>query len=128
VTKYYDKIIECSSSAPFDGYARKQVDAIVIEADNEIALLERERNMYRKLFNDAIVCVDKVFQPSAQPATLLPDFLLAGEDKFQGVIKLATAYKEAIQILEAIENTCRGYARELAKNYRHHIGNYHAGE
>lgn len=44
-------------------------------------------------FRHAIACVDAVFQEiPGQPPPLLPEFLLLGDDKFEGVKKLASEY------------------------------------
>lgn len=88
--------------------------------EERILSLERERNIYRGHFNHAIVCVDKVFQASAQPDTILPDFLEAGECKFEGVIKLAERYKQLLgqnaRLREALEEIASMNGERSAMN------------
>ena len=83
---------------------------IIRELANDLAI-------YRGLFHKALEQVDKVFQVcSENDKPLLLDFLLCGDDKFEGFVKLAEAYIKHTRTLETIENSCSGYARELAAN------------
>lgn len=64
-------------------------------AQTHIKELEYRLANLQKAFGHAIGCVDRVFQQdNTQPLPILPDFLKLGEDKFEGVVKLALAYKE----------------------------------
>lgn len=61
----------------------------------EIAQLKTECEnlaLYKKLHEHAIRCVDDVFQEYSGHVPILPGFLMAGDDKFEGVIKLANEY------------------------------------
>lgn len=54
---------------------------------------ERERDMYRKLFDAALSHVDRVFQVNSKESPpILPDFCDIGEDKFAAVERLARDY------------------------------------
>jgi DNA repair exonuclease SbcCD ATPase subunit len=65
---------------------------------------------YKTLFNHALDCVDRVFQVDGdKPPPLLPDFLGLGCNKFEGVIKLAEAYRE----LQAERDRLRERVKEL---------------
>lgn len=83
----------------------------------EVAELERERDMYRELHRHSLNCVDRVFQAdSTKSAPLLPDFLQYGDDKFEGVIKLAEAYladKSRLDWLESQQHNWLGVYGEF---------------
>lgn len=57
-----------------------------------VSVVTAELEMYKKLYRKALDCVDEVFQETFETKAMLPDFLLAGECKFEGVKKLAKAY------------------------------------
>lgn len=59
-----------------------------------ISELEQELSMYKKLYEKALKCVDEAFQSWSGHTPILPDFLMIGEDKFEGVVKLAKAYRD----------------------------------
>lgn len=60
----------------------------------EIKKLANSDETYKTLYNHAINCVDAVFHTKGKGSTppMLPDFLDLGEDKFEGIKKLAQAY------------------------------------
>ena len=55
--------------------------------------LEHSLSQYKQAFQNALSCVDKVFQKDAGCDPLLPDFVSLGGDKFEAVITLAEDYK-----------------------------------
>ena len=97
---------------------RENGDVCTIGNVHEIAIrAASELFMYRRLFEKALKDADKVFQRCSENSNpLLPDFLPLGADKFAGVVLLAEEYIKHTRTLETIENTCSGYARELATN------------
>jgi hypothetical protein len=102
----------------FSVIRRENGDACTVGNSREIAIRAAgELHMYRRLFEKALHYADKVFQVcSENPKPLLPNFLPLGADKFEGVVILAEEYIKHTRTLETIENTCSGYARELATN------------
>lgn len=71
---------------------KRDVPTITLDAVNKLAA---ECDQWKQLGTEALDAVDRVFQvDSTKPPPLLPDFLLAGESKFGGVVKLAEAYLE----------------------------------
>lgn len=57
-----------------------------LQAENDSLLV------YKELHRKALECVDSVFQEWGGHTPLLPDFLYVGDDKFEGVVKLAREY------------------------------------
>jgi septal ring factor EnvC (AmiA/AmiB activator) len=79
-----------------------------------VSELETELGRLRKLHNEALDCVDEVFQSdSTKPPPVLPDFLMAGEDKFEGVIKLAERYKQLLSKAEELRPMAKETLRLL---------------
>lgn len=69
----------------------------------EVDRLNAQLEIYQRLYSKAIDCVDRVFQTGAhEEPPLLPDFLLLGDDKFTGVVKLAEDYLRLRAALELI--------------------------
>lgn len=80
-------------TAYFDCYSRQAADGELAQSDKcRIRELEAEVKTYKGLFDRALACVDDVFQEYTGHVPMLPDFLMAGDDKFEGVKKLAKAY------------------------------------
>lgn len=71
--------------------------------EDEVQRLRDERDMYRKLFESALGNVDRVFQLCQEnPEPILPDFAIAGENRFRAVVRLAEDYKRLRSRLAAI--------------------------
>lgn len=68
--------------------------------------LEQKLDVYRKLYEHALRCVDDTFQDYIGHAAILPNFLKLGDDKFEGVKKLAKEYltlqKENVRLQEEV--------------------------
>lgn len=61
------------------------------------------QEQYEELYRRAIECVDRVFQEGGQEQPpILPDFLQLGDDKFEGVIKLAEEYIRFRELLRSV--------------------------
>lgn len=66
-----------------------------------IAELDRQLICIREQYQHAVECVDFVFKvDSKKPPPLLPDFIEAGDCKFEGVILLAEKYKQLLKQCE----------------------------
>lgn len=80
------------------------------ERDDAIA----ERDSYKKAYDHAINCVDRVFQAdSTKPPPLLPDYLQIGACKFEGILELAEDYQAAQAELPATFYSDRPLAERL---------------
>lgn len=74
----------------------------------------QEPGIYEKLYQHAIDCVDRVFQECTEnPKPILPDFLGIGEDKFDGVVKLAEKYRAVSDKLAAVTDKLEKYKLAL---------------
>lgn len=70
---------------------------VLTEANQRLEAENERLKQYEVQYHKAMECVDRVFQEdSKREPPLLPDFLTLGESKFEGVVKLARAYKEAV--------------------------------
>lgn len=70
-------------------------EARVRELEAKLKSTEGCLTSYKLLYDVAISAADRVFQvDSTKPPPLLPGFLQLGDCKFEGVVKLAEAYKE----------------------------------
>lgn len=81
---------------PNDVLARISAQCAGLIRDRDAAIRDRDewKGWYRK-YADA---VDRVFQRCPEnPRPILPDFLRLGDDKIEGVVRLAEAYKSAIR-------------------------------
>ena len=68
---------------------------------------EAELAMFRQLYDHALDCVDQVFQVCSEiPNPILPNFLMAGSNKFDGVIKLAKSFAAAQQREAKLRELC----------------------
>lgn len=85
-----------------DELTRRMSEATA-ERDRRIAELEKERDNYKRLFDDAIDAVDEVFQTrSDRDPPILPNFCPLGTSKFRAVVKLAKEYKSLKQQLSTV--------------------------
>lgn len=110
----------------------RRVEQATADKDKRIAELEKDRDNYRRLFDDAIDAVDEVFQTRSDSAPpILPDFCPLGTSKFRAVVKLAKEYKALkqqlaerdaalVQVAEENWQACVGRA-EGAKEERERI-------
>lgn len=99
----------------------KDARRIVDDLKRQLEAVTRERDRYRQAFVKALSCVDQAFQPHSKPEAILPEFCRLGEDKFEAVPKLATAYKEAREQLAAVQAEAaamRKNVHEVVKEFR----------
>lgn len=93
-----------------------------------LSAAEAELQQYKGLHHHAIKCVDRVFQQCTEnPQPLLPDFLGIGDDKFEGVVKLAEAYDSALSANATLRERWVELRRTIdAANPQSSIGPLHA--
>lgn len=98
--------------------AESEITRRVAEATAEVT---KERDNYKRLFDEAIDAVDEAFQTRCdRDPPILPDFCPLGTSKFRAVVKLAKEYKQLKQQLVAAQAEVERLTRErdYAKNDR----------
>jgi hypothetical protein len=76
----------------------EKLTAALTAAESRAVAAEQARDQYKELTNRALKAVDRVFQVGGQAEPpILPDFLLVGSCKFEGVVKLAEEYRKVCQ-------------------------------
>ena len=70
---------------------------------------ESDDSSYKEMLHDALECVDKCFQSrSDREPPILPDFCLAGDNKFEAVVRLARDYAKLSAQLEKCKKIIGG--------------------
>lgn len=87
----------------------------IAHAREDVPYLQDQLDMYKKLYDHALECVDKVFQDYSGHKAMLPDFMRLGESKFQGVIKLAEEYKKLLAENERLRRRCDVLEEQVGK-------------
>ena len=82
----------------------------------EVSHLQRSKSLLREILDD----LDQVFQECKEiPEPILPDFLMCGERKSKGVIKLAKEFKELQQENAELRELLAACKDDVPCNYDH---------